>query len=474
MSGTIPIVLTAAGRTNTPPAVLNAEIIANATSLAPGLTVLPAGLIEDMSSTATGAAVVIDQLVTELINSITPFGANAFVLTELGQIYLGQGSTASPATNTSVYVVFSGTVGFIVPPGFTISDGTYQYTVQDGTTIESGGTSAITYCLAVQSGSWAVPANSVINLVTSVPEDITLTVTNPLAGTSGAPAQSEANYRAQVLQAGLVTSTGTPDYLKTLLLVVPGVQSNLISIRVLTGAWEIIVGGTGDPYAIAYAIYQSGVDISTLVGSTLAVSGITAASNGVVTTTLNHGYSTGQAVTIAGVSPGGYNQTYASITVLTETTFETNINTSGYGAYVSGGVCTPNFRNTSATINSYPDSYTVPFVLPPSQAVTMTVTWNTTSLNYVSPTGVAQLAQPPLAAYINAIPVGAPINIFDMNAVFQVAVVSIIPTVLLTRLVFTVYINGVMTGPESGTGIVAGDPESYFTIAASSITVVQG
>ena len=45
MSDSIPIILTAAGRTNTPPATINAEIIAGAAALSPGYTVLPAGLI---------------------------------------------------------------------------------------------------------------------------------------------------------------------------------------------------------------------------------------------------------------------------------------------------------------------------------------------------------------------------------------------------------------------------------------------
>jgi hypothetical protein len=265
------------------------------------------------------------------------------------------------------------------------------------------------------------------------------------------------------------------NYLRTLLQAVPGVQAQLISIHTPgAGKWEIIVGGTGDPYAIGLAILLAVPDISTLVGSTLVVTGITAASNGVVTTNLNHGYATGQAVTIAGVTPSGYNQTYASITVLTQKTFETNINTSGYGAYVSGGVCTPNFRNTSVSINQYPDSYTIPIVLPPAQTVTMVVTWNTSSLNFVSPTGVAQLVQPAEAAYINAIPVGAPINLLELQSTFITAVANMIPQNLITALQFAVYINGILTAPGAGEETIFGDPESYFSATATGITVNQG
>jgi hypothetical protein len=468
--------LTAAGRTNTQPAILYQMVITNATIQSPGLTILPAGLIEDVAGTDTGTLVLMDQLVTETVDSFSPYAANPYVLLELGQIYLGSGSTAAPASNTAVYLVFNGTVGFVIAPGFTVSDGTYQYTVAaPGGVVQTGGASGLIFAQATQAGSWAVPPGTVTQLVTSVPSAITLTVTNPSAGTPGGPAQTEGQYRAQVLQAGLVASTGMTNYLRTLLEAVPGVQAQLISIRAPNaGQWEIIVGGTGDPYAIGLAISLAVPDFSTLVGSTLAATAITAATNGVVTTDLNHGYSTGQAVTTAGASPGGYNQTYASITVLTPTTFETNVNTSGYGAYTGGGVCTPNFRNTSVSISQYPDSYTIPFVLPPAQTVTITVVWNTSSLNFVSPTGVAQLVQPAIAAYINALPVSATINLLELQSAFIGAVASLFPENLITVLTFTVYINGIMTAPDAGTQIVVGDPESYFTATATGITVNQG
>jgi Ubiquitin-activating enzyme E1 FCCH domain len=214
-------------------------------------------------------------------------------------------------------------------------------------------------------------------------------------------------------------------------------------------------------------------DIDRLVGSTLGVANITASANGVVTTTLNHGYATGQAVTIAGVTPTGYNQTYASITVLTETTFETNVNTSGTGAYVSGGVCTPNFRNQSVTINDYPDSYTIPFVIPPAQTVGIAATWNTISVNFVSATAVAQLVSAALTSYVNGLPIGAPLNVDVMIATFQTAVASILPAALISTVTFSVTINSVATSPESGTVLIFGDPESFMTTTTAAIVVEQ-
>jgi hypothetical protein len=159
---------------------------------------------------------------------------------------------------------------------------------------------------------------------------------------------------------------------------------------------------------------------------------------------------------------------------LTQTTFSLGVNTTSYGAYVSGGVVTPNLRNVVVSINDYPDTYNIPFVNPPQQSVTMTVTWNTTAINFVSQAAVAQLAAPALIAYVNALPVGTPINLFELQTTFQNAVASILPAQLITRMVFAVNINGISVPPASGTGIIAGDPESYFYAAPTAITVTQG
>jgi hypothetical protein len=477
MSGSIGTpTVTSIGAVPQTPEAINAAIVAAATAQSPGLTILPAGLIEDMSSTATGAALQIDQAQVDAINSLTPYGANPFTLLALGQIYLGQGSTNLPATNTAVYVVFSGTVGFLVNPGFLVSDGTYQYAVIDGGVIASGGASVPLFCQATISGSWAVPANTVTTLVTSAPSGVTLTATNPLAGTPGGAAETQAQFAARVLQAGLVASTGMTAYLKAYLGQVSGVQPSLVSVRQqVDGGWEVIVGGTADPYAIAAAILDSLFDVSTLVGSILNVTGITNANPGVVTTGLNHGYTTGQVVNIAGaVGISGINGTPLTITVITNKTFSIGIDTTSSGVWTSGGVVTPNFRNQSINLNNYPDTYTIPFVVPPVQTVTVDLTWNTPSPNYVSPTAVSALAQPAIAAYINSIPVGAPINVFELQDVFVASIVSIISTVLITRIVFAVYINSILTNPGAGSEAIYGDPESYFSCSATSITIVQG
>ena len=249
-------------------------------------------------------------------------------------------------------------------------------------------------------------------------------------------------------------------------------QPNLISVRLIaTNQWEIICGG-GDPYQVANAIFNSVPDISNLVGSTLSVTNITTANPGVVTTDLNHGYETGQVVTLAGVNPTWFNGNY-TITVIDEKSFSLGVTTVGQ-SYVSGGVVTPNLRNVTVSIDDYPDIYSITFVNPPAQTTAIAITWNTISTNLINPTAVATLATPSIVDYINSIPVGQPINTFELQEAFQMAVVGILPVAQISKINFVVAINGIDTSPVDGTLLIYGDPESYFSTNAGLVTVVQG
>jgi Ubiquitin-activating enzyme E1 FCCH domain/Baseplate J-like protein len=478
---TFPIVMSETGYVPQAPTTLQAQLIANVSATNPGYTAnLPGSLVEDVSSTDVFAMLQMDSSIAEIIDSVTPYGANAYLLNQLGTIY---GTQPQAATNTSVYVQFSGPAGYFIPNGFTVSDGSNQYVVQDGVSIGSGGLSPLVLAIADVTGEWAVPANTVNQIVTSIPSTVmpTPTVNNPQAGTPAAAVETEEGYRARTLQAGLASSQGMTRYLKTLVQNVPGVQANLVSARIVTynsvNYWEIIVGGSGDPYAIGNAIFQSMFDLPDLIGSVLQVSGASNANPAVITTNLNHGYSVGQIVTFSGMTGGAWpflNGSSQPIIVLSQTTFSIPFDSTGFGPYTGGGVLTPNARNIVVSVQDYPDTYNITFVNPPQQTVAMTVTWNTFSTNYVNPASVAQLALNDLITYINAIPVGQPINVMVLNTTFQNSVSSVIPPQLLTRLVFAISINGVGVSPEAGTYEIMGDVESYFYTDSSLVSIDQG
>lgn len=465
----IPLVMTAAGPSTTSPATLYENLINYVAAQSPGYTVLPSGLIDDISGTDVGALVAIDQARVDAINSVTPYGANAFLLAQLGaQFGIPQGASA----NGSVFVQFSGPPGYVLQPGFLVGDGTNQYSLKDGGVIQTGGVSSQLFAVATNSGTFAIPANSVNQIVTSIPSAYAVTVNNPEAGTPATSSESVQNYRSRVILAGQIASTGTPAYIKTLLYKITGVQQRLVSINQVTGGWQIVCGG-GDAYAVANAILQGVPDIAALQGSQLAITGMTNANPVVITTNLNHGYQIGQTFTVTGATPSAFNLTY-TVASITPTSITTTTNGSGFGAYTGGAKFSPNPRNVSVSLFQNPDTYNITFVNPPQQVVTVAVTWNTTLPSFTAGISVNQLAAPALQSYINSIFAGQPINELEMSAVFQNAVASVIDGPNITTLSYAVTINGVVVTPSAGTSIIASDPESYFFCSNTGVTVTQG
>lgn len=465
------------GAQPTAPAVLWANLINLITQINSGYTVLPAGLIEDIVSTDTYALALIDAAAVEFINSVSPTTANPWLLVQQGNLV---GVPQGGASRTSVFVTFRAkdvsnapVPGFVVAPGVIVSDGTHQYTVQDGGATKSGGNTDPLFCVANTDGVWAVPAGTVNQVITSIPSATVLTCINQNTGTPGGPDETEAQYRARVLQAWRAGSQGMGTYLKTLLQAVPGVQARLVSVQQASGSWKVLCGG-GDPYDVAYAINQALFDIANLTGSTIGITAITNASPGVVTTNLNHGLVTGQTgVHIAGVvGMTGVNGGPYTVTVIDEKTFSFGVNTTSSGAYVSGGVVTPNDRNVSVNLSDPPDTYTVVYVDPPQQTVAVTLTWNTIAPNFVSSSAVAQLGGPAIVDYLNAIPVGQPINQYAMELAFTAAIANIITPNLISKMDWAITINGVSTMPADF--LYSGDPESFFFADLTDVTINQG
>ena len=149
----IPLVMSATGLVPMTPSAILTQVIAIAAAESPGYTAnLPGSLIEDISSTSVAAVFLCNSALVDLVNSVSAVGANNFILIQLGQMY---GIAQGQDTNTSVYVVISGPAGYVINPGFTVSDGTNQYIIQDGGVIGTSGSTPPLYALAALAGSWA-------------------------------------------------------------------------------------------------------------------------------------------------------------------------------------------------------------------------------------------------------------------------------------------------------------------------------
>lgn len=449
---------------------LRSELVSRATELSPGITTdLPGSLIEDIVSTDVGALLICDQARVDLINSVGPLKANLSMLNLLAQ----QSGVAAQKTegSTTVPVTFSGPAGFPVPQGFLVGDGTYTYQVSDATIISASGISSSVTCVATNTGSWAVLAGSVNQILTSLPSDITLTCTNPVAGTPGGEPETNYEFRERVWQAQMSTVQGYPGFIRQKLTDLENVQARLVSVVQSGNSWVVMCGG-GDIYEMAGAIYKSAGDISRLKGADLNVTGITNASPGVVTTDITHGFSSGQVINIAGVTGMvGINNVPLTITVLSPHTFSIGIDTTASGSWTGGGLITPNLRNNVVTINDWPDNYLIPFVVPLQQLVTIKFEWATESTNYLTDATISSLVSEPVIQYVNSIYAGKPLNINNIKDVFLQSINSTIDMSLITTLNVIVTVNGVIANVDVGTNIISGDPYSYWFIASDGVTV---
>jgi hypothetical protein len=195
----------------------------------------------------------------------------------------------------------------------------------------------------------------------------------------------------------------------------------------------------------------------------------------VITTDDNHNLTNGSAYTISGVtgtgSIGSINSgTPYTVHVINVTQFSVAYNGTT-GSYTSGGTVTPNPIVKNVSLYDTPDTYVIPYVQPAVERVTIQVTWDTDSPNYISPEAIHQAAEPALRDYINSLPVGtAPINIYDMQSIFLAAVGGIIQAEAVTTLTFAVSFSGSSQTPNTGTGVIYGDPNSYFESASGDIT----
>lgn len=452
---------------------LRDQLVAEATALAPGLTTeLPGSLIEDMASTAAGALVVADQARVDLINSVGPNTANLEMLTLLAQQY-GIPPQKTMGSTTVTVVFSSPNIGFLVPKGFIVSDGQYQYAINESVIITSSGVSSPVTATGVQGGSWTVPQNSVTTIITSVPANIALTCNNPIAGTPGVYDETNSEFRARVWAAGMPTVQGYPGFIRTELNKVANIDPRQVSVIQNGNYWTVLCGG-GDVYEMAAAIFRSAGDISRLVASSLNVTGITNANPGVVTTDLTHGFTTGQVITITGATGiSGINGVQLTATVIDANSFSIGKNTTSSGSWTGGGVVSPNLRNSTVSINDWPDTYSVPLVQPFQQLITINFEWATQNVNYLSDQTLLALIQNPVIAYVNGIYAGQPLNTGKLKDVFYQAINSTVDMSLITTLNVSVTVNGVLTPVDTGTDIISGDKFSYWYIQPAGVSVSE-
>jgi hypothetical protein len=263
MTNVVDVTLTSSGAQVTSYDEINQAVIQAATELSAGVAVdMPAELMSAIAqSTAYGIKQAADYYALAT-NTFSPYGVNEFMLLAQGA---QSGFTLNEFNRTSVVVKFMGVNGVRIPRGSLVGDGTYSYQSSvDG--VISGGYVEI-LCYATNDGSWAVPAATVTTVLTSFDGAYSITCTNLLEGTPAAGIETIPEYRARVLTALRVNTTATVSYLKSLLWAL-GIPQRLVSID--SNITHVYVDETVDKFNVANAIWQSGVNIAVLAGTTTA------------------------------------------------------------------------------------------------------------------------------------------------------------------------------------------------------------
>ncbi len=395
----IPLIMTSAGPQPTPPSTLRNAVLQAVAAAVPDYTANLSGtLIEDILSTQMGALVTMDQARVDSVDSVSPAQATPTIIQAQGAMFgIPQGTT----NNASANVQFSGLSGAVIPAGTVVSDGTNQYAIQTAAVIASTGVSQLVLAVATTFGTWAIPANSITTIVTSLPKSFNATVTNPATGTPATSAQTVQGYRGTIFGAFNHVAQGVPGYITEQINLVSGVNPLLTSVQQVTGGWKVLCAG-GDPVAMAGAIYLSVLDLSTIVGSSDSA------------------------------------------------------------------------INVIESVFDGPNSYSVTFVTPVQNAVTMSVEWTTNIVNFGAGSIVNGLATPALISYINSLGTNQPINLGVAQQVFTNAVASMLPAAALSGIAFTVLINDVQTSPGAGLQIIPPPTtDGYFYCTPSGVTVAQ-
>lgn len=467
----LPILIDASGPVAKTSNELRQKLVEKAQALSPGLTDnLPGSLVEDIVSTSVGALIICDQARVDLLNSIGPRTGNLNMLTQLAEQY-GVPSRRSEGL-TTVNLIFEGTPGFVVSQGFRVSDGTHQYILQDAVIVPTDGKTDPMVAYGSVSGQWAVSALTVTKLITSVPDNIKLSVSNPTAGTPAAGSESVSDFRDRVWQAGMSNVSAYPGFIRTELSKVTNIVNRLTSVKNIGNKWYVICSG-GDLYSMAGAIFKSAGDFTRLAAFVLEIASMTKGEETIVETNYTHGFSTGQIIQFHDmVLWNELNDRDFVITVTSPNTFTIPYDTSTLDGNFDGtGNITPNLRAHSVIINDWPDNYTIPFSEPLQQKVTIQYQWNTTQSSYLSSAAISEVVIIPTVEYINSISSGNPININTLKGIFMSQVDTISNQDIIDTLKVVVTSNGYAVEPEGDESVIWGDAFSYWYIEKDSVGV---
>ena len=242
------------------PTVIREELLNQAIEKVEGFTNLPSGIQNNLLDESVLDIAEIQDMLANVMNSISPAYANDFIVRELGAAFgLKIKNQALPNTT----ITFYGLAGVVIPEGLEVgnADGSKKFITTKSDIINASGQVSI-YCEGADYYDTPTPANT-LNVLLNQVLNVT-SCTNLNDAVESTPAETISEFRARFQTRAQANRSGTVATLDNKLKEIEGTVDRLCTYRdsqiieegVKKAVIEVVVGG-GDDYQVALAIFNS-------------------------------------------------------------------------------------------------------------------------------------------------------------------------------------------------------------------------
>lgn len=242
------------------PTVIRERLLNQAIEKVEGFTKLPSGIQNNLIDESVLDIVEIQDMLANVMNSISPSYANDFIVRELGAAF-GLKIKDQALPNTTI--TFYGLAGVVIPEGLEVgnADGSKKFITTKSDIINAAGQVSI-YCEGADYYDTPTPANT-LNVLLNQVLNVT-SCTNLNDAVESTPAETISEFRSRFQTRAQANRSGTVATLDNNLKEIEGTVDRLCTYRtsqiveegVKEAVIEVVVGG-GDDYQVALAIFNS-------------------------------------------------------------------------------------------------------------------------------------------------------------------------------------------------------------------------
>ena len=241
------------------PTVIRERLLNQAIEKVEGFTNLPSGIQNNLLDESVLDIAEIQDMLANVMNSISPSYANDFIVRELGAAF-GLKIKDKALSNTTI--TFYGLPGVVIPEGVAIgnADGSKKFITTKSDIINAAGQVSI-YCEGADYYDTPTPANT-LNVLLNKILNVT-SCTNLNDAVESTPAETISEFRGRFQTRAQANRSGTVATLDNALKEVEGTvdrlctykDSQIIKDGVKEAVIEVVVGG-GNDYQVALAIFN--------------------------------------------------------------------------------------------------------------------------------------------------------------------------------------------------------------------------